>query len=272
MIVSTILNNSSSGTQKARKGSKVGKGGGRIGGGYHTIDYISALLICVGAAGFAYGGGGDNNTIDTTSSSKGSNLVSISSSSENNIIEHRWYGIALLSTAIACDALVPNIQQSLMTGSGVNSNSNGSGNGITAERIMINVNAVGTMGVLSYMLLGSYFSSSYTSHSSSSSSSSTTLSSTTLSSTIVYIIQNPNLLFHLIVMGLGLAFAVWSYTNLIRMKGSVVAVSVATLRKVFTVILSYVFFPKPVLITHVISGFVVLSGILIKLLSKRRGR
>ena len=85
-------------------------------------------------------------------------------------------------------------------------------------------------------------------------------------------IQNPNLLFHLIVMGLGLAVAVWSYTNLIRMKGSVVAVSVATLRKVFTVILSYVFFPKPVLITHVISGFVVLSGILIKLLSKRRGR
>ena len=73
------------------------------------------------------------------------------------------------------------------------------------------------------------------------------------------------------MMGLGLATAVLAYTKLIQVTDSVVAVQVATLRKVATVVLSYIVFPKPWLWIHVVgAGDLVLAGIVLGAYAKER--
>ena len=72
------------------------------------------------------------------------------------------------------------------------------------------------------------------------------------------------------MIGMSLALAVFSYTRLIKESGSVVAVGVATLRKVVTVILSYAVYPKPFTMTHAISSVLVLGGILLSSYAKQQ--
>ena len=73
----------------------------------------------------------------------------------------------------------------------------------------------------------------------------------------------PLLLPYLIMIGTCLSIAVYAYTRLIQESGSVFAVSIATLRKVATMILSYIVFPKPLSYLHMISGVFVLGGIML---------
>jgi solute carrier family 35 (adenosine 3'-phospho 5'-phosphosulfate transporter), member B3 len=69
-----------------------------------------------------------------------------------------------------------------------------------------------------------------------------------------------------------LSTAVLAYTRLIQASGSVVAVAVSTLRKVVTVTLSYIVFPKQLLTIHVVSGVAVLGGIVLSSYSSKQGR
>eukprot|EP00568_Trieres_chinensis_P011726 CAMPEP_0183316028 /NCGR_PEP_ID=MMETSP0160_2-20130417/53622_1 /TAXON_ID=2839 ORGANISM="Odontella Sinensis, Strain Grunow 1884" /NCGR_SAMPLE_ID=MMETSP0160_2 /ASSEMBLY_ACC=CAM_ASM_000250 /LENGTH=383 /DNA_ID=CAMNT_0025481723 /DNA_START=29 /DNA_END=1180 /DNA_ORIENTATION=+ len=202
---------------------------------YGGLDYISAGLLCAGAAGYSFGsgpaggGGGGGNTSAP--------------------------GIALLTASVICDALVPNLQQKLMappmpqspvsvsTGGGKEANSSG----LSAAALMVNVNAVGFAGLLLYMVL-----------------------SGSLVMSMQAALAGPALLLYLTLVGLGLSTAVLAYTRLIQGAGSVAAVAVATLRKVATVVLSYVIFPKALLRIHVISGLLVLGGVLLNTYSRQR--
>ena len=206
---------------------------------YGLLDYAGALFLCLGAAGYSYNSG---------SSSGGSE--------ENHT---SMYGISLLVISIICDALLPNLQQNLMTThnqnhflllpSTVNNQERESSKkqdggvvvpGLSAQAVMVNTNAVGFGSILIYMLL-----------------------SGSLVDAISTSITNPMLLFYLTCVGVGLSVAVLAYTKLIHASGSVVAVAVSTLRKVATVLLSYMLFPKPILQIHVFSGILVLTGVLI---------
>ena len=200
---------------------------------YGFLDYLGALFLCLGAAGYSY------------NSSRGSEEERHTS----------IYGISLLVISIICDSLLPNLQQNLMATHNENhflllpstmkkeSNDNDGGiivPGLSAQAVMVNTNAVGFGSILIYMLL-----------------------SGSLVDAISTSITHPMLLFYLTCVGVGLSLAVLAYTKLIHASGSVVAVAVSTLRKVATVLLSYMLFPKPILQIHVFSGMLVLVGVLI---------
>ena len=158
--------------------------------------------------------------------------------SSGNTSKSSAYGILLLTVSIFCDAMVPNLQKVLLSPSS-RSNNKQTGNGnLSATELMINTNAVGLAAVLIYMIVTGE-----------------------LSSTIQTCTEHPKLALYLFLVGLCLATAVLAYTKLIQVTDSVVAVTVATLRKVVTMVLSYVVFPKPLLRIHVLSGLSVLAGI-----------
>jgi len=204
---------------------------------YEPLDYLAAALLCAGAAGYGFGSGSDSKHSDSTK------------------------GIILLIVSILCDALVPNLQQRLMSprifpskiqlrmNRNNGSNESNGGLGLSAPALMVNVNAVGFCCLFLFMTLsGSLF------------------------SAIHYTVEHPMLLFYLMLVGLGLSTAVLSYTHLIKESGSVTAVAVSTMRKVFTVLLSYVIFPKALLPIHIVSGLLVLAGVLVQSFCKKRRR
>ena len=227
MIVSTIMN----GTSK-----------------YGALDYLSAVMLCAGAAGFSYGSG------------KGGKHQSDSS-----------FGILLLVVSITCDAIVPNFSQKLMAPPAYSplptteiatappkaspscciksKASDGGGLGLTAAELMANVNGVGFIALLAYMLV-----------------------SGSLLSTFQTAASSPMLLFYLTSIGLGLSTAVLAYNKLIKGAGPVAAVAVATLRKVATILLSYIIFPKALMGIHIVSGLLVLCGIALSSYTRMRTR
>jgi drug/metabolite transporter (DMT)-like permease len=186
---------------------------------YTGMEYVAALWVCVGAAGFSYNSG--NNPHGT----------------ETNDTIQSTPGLLLLSVSIVCDAIVPNYQKALLNG------------GLSANQLMINVNAVGLAALGTYMALTGE-----------------------LRSVAETATEHPWLLLYLTCVGLGLATAVWAYTKLIQATSSVVAVGVSTLRKVATILLSYIFFPKRLLTIHVVSGCLVLAGIILSFVAKDKLR
>jgi adenosine 3'-phospho 5'-phosphosulfate transporter B3 len=112
---------------------------------------------------------------------------------------------------------------------------------------MTNANAVGCVGVFTYMLL-----------------------SGALSDATRAALAAPRLVVYLTIIGLSLSTAIFAYTRLIKEAGSVVAVGVATLRKVVTVILSYIVFPKQFSQLHLFSSLLVLSGIILSSHAKQK--
>jgi adenosine 3'-phospho 5'-phosphosulfate transporter B3 len=179
---------------------------------YGWLDYLAALLLCVGAAGYA---------MDS----------SVSHGPVNNAVP----GLVLLIISILCDALVPNLQQQFMTPP----------DALSATELMVNVNAVGFSGLLVYMLAMGQ-----------------------LMEGIRTCLEFPRLMVYLTLVGLGLSTAVLAYTRLIQTSGSVAAVAVATLRKVATIVLSYIVFPKPLLAMHIAAGLAVLAGVLLSTVKK----
>lgn len=226
---------------------------------YGTHDYVAALMLCAGAAGYSYGSGGGSKAQSTS-----------------------WPGLALLLVSIFCDALVPNFQQMLMTkpsdtyessskseemkelpqyitvdsdmsqekhaaNANETSGTTKQSQGVSAAELMVNVNAIGFVGLSLYMG-----------------------ASGELSAAVATAALHPRLVMYLTMVGVGLSTAVFAYTRLIQASGSVVAVAVATLRKVATVVLSYVVFPKPLLGIHVVSGLLVLGGVVLSTVAKQR--
>lgn len=200
---------------------------------YSVLEYVAALLLCMGAAGYSIGPGGNDQDRND-----------------------QWQGIALLLISVLCDAIVPNLQQSLMAPtasssgpvpSANNNNSSNSNKQLTAAELMVNTNAVGFIGLLFYTQMAGH-----------------------LVPAITAFIQHPRLVVYLTFVGMGLGCAVLAYTRLIKASGSVVAVAVATLRKVVTMVLSYLVFPKPFSRIHVLSGLLVLAGIFLSTHAKER--
>lgn len=207
---------------------------------YGPLDYLAAFLLCIGAAGYSYNSGRSDEDKQTS-----------------------LYGISLLLVSIVCDAFLPNLQEKLMSSHYTNQwlllhlthqNANADkqmstniNNGLSAQAIMVNTNAIGFGTILIYMFL-----------------------SGSLAEAIATAMINPKLLFYLICVGVGLSTSVLAYTKLIQASGSVIAVAVSTLRKVATVLLSYILFPKPILSIHVFSGILVLAGVLIGTFCRKR--
>lgn len=186
---------------------------------YGGMDYVAALFLCVGAAGYGYKSGSGNDEMKRTS----------------------WYGIFLLTISIVCDALLPNMQEKLMMPSATDSNGskeNSQQQGLSAAAVMVNTNAVGFGALLIYMIL-----------------------SGSLIKSIATALTDPHLALYLLCVGLCLSTAVLAYTKLVKTQGSVVAVAVSTFRKIATVMLSYVIFPKPLTRIHIVSGLFVLVGV-----------
>lgn len=195
---------------------------------YKWLDYLAATFLCLGAAGYAY---------DTGSTSE---------------VSDSYIGIVLLLCSILCDSIVPNFQQRLMQSNDTkhtsslptnNNNSsstnsketpNNNNNGLSALALMFNMNSIGFITLLFYLVLSRS-----------------------------QISISPLFLFYLSLIGLSLSTAVLAYTKLIKMSGSVLAVTVSTLRKVATVFLSYIIFPKQLLPIHFVSGLFVLVGLIL---------
>ena len=144
-------------------------------------------------------------------------------------------GIALLVCAVSCDAFVPNIQQLIM-------------NHATAEEVMTNSNLVGLIGVSLYMLLHG-----------------------DLGDVVeVLSIQGSGMLmFSLAGVGMLLAGSVYCYTKLIKEAGPVIAVGVATIRKVASIICTYVVFPKPLSPMEVLAICIIVTGIVFELVKAK---
>jgi solute carrier family 35 (adenosine 3'-phospho 5'-phosphosulfate transporter), member B3 len=220
---------------------------------YGRLEYLAATLLCAGAAGYGFGE---------------------SLGKKSNQEDESYWGILLLCTSVFCDAFTPNIQQRLMApvaSTNINNDHDratsssiswqhrlhrlqqsilppgGAGLGVSASTLMTNANFVGGIGILLYM----------------------TVTGALVEAMGVAFVE-PRLFLLLTVIGVSLAMAVFSYTRLIQASGSVVAVGVATLRKVVTVILSYVFYPKPFSTVHAVSSLLVLGGVLLSSYAKQR--
>ena len=249
---------------------------GRVGKKYTAYEYASAVLLCIGAIGFCVSPtdfkGDDNaqeNTEDVT---------------EDVTLGSHWIGISLLATSVVCDALVPNIQQQLMKGTAVRKirpqslpsskdsdvedissemmknlidtddshaanqkQKETKSDGISSQALLVNTNSIGfTLLVLSTILGRSFL------------------------SIISYLVTHPPFLILHVSVGMGLGTAVLAYTELIRRSGPAVAVAVATLRKVVTILLSYIIFPKPMTGLHLISAGLVVLGLGLSYYGRKR--
>lgn len=84
--------------------------------------------------------------------------------------------------------------------------------------------------------------------------------------------QNTKFFFLLNLVGSLQAVAVFAYTKLIDSSGSVMAVFVATLRKIVTVFLSYLIYPKPLENIHILGGCSVFIGVMINSYNKSKNK
>ena len=148
------------------------------------------------------------------------------------------WGCLLLLLSVVCDSLLPNIQKRMMSKA-------------SPEEVMVNTNLVGMVGMLAYMCV-------FSDH---------------LDSICAYFAMDDDmklvLLLQLSIVGSSLGFAVLCYTSLIHETGPVVAVTVSTMRKVVTMVLSYVIFSKALNWTDLAALVLIGLGIFVENFSKR---
>jgi len=180
---------------------------------FTMVDYCSAILLCLGSAGFALNSG----------------RVEVDEKGVEKLRENLWFGLLLLTTASFADALVPNLQQKVMKA------------GASAEMVALRVNSIGAAWVFVFLFVsGAVYEWAFT-----------------------IFAQTPELFILMLTGSATLGIAVLAYTMLIREAGSVVAVAIATARKVLTLTLSYVVFPgdgKTFGMSHAISALAVALG------------
>ena len=109
--------------------------------------------------------------------------------------------------------------------------------GLSSQSLMVNTNSVG----FSCLLLSSLVTSSFV-------------------PIVKHLVENRHSALMHLTVGCGLGAAVMSYMEIIKRSGSAVAVATATLRKIATVILSYIVFPKQMTLTHAVSAVLVAGG------------
>jgi len=123
------------------------------------------------------------------------------------------------------------------------------GGGLSPMALMVNINSIG----FTLLLVSTIFRSAFL-------------------PIVSFIAAHPHFLALHLTVGMGLGTAVLAYMQLIKRSGPAVAVAVATLRKVVTVVLSYIIFPKPMTGMHAISVALVGGGLLVGYVGKgKRG-
>lgn len=201
---------------------------------FSTVDYISAALLCAGAAGFAWNSGKVNNSnspdsLDSVGKEKTD--VRIESDNDNDDLENEsktaaFIGVTLLIISVFADAFLSNTQQYLMR------------KGMSAHDLMIQINTIGaTVLFLALVATGE------------------------LAALIDYCLSHISLVYYIALGASCTGVGIFSYMLLIRDAGSVIAVTVATLRKVFTVMISFLLFPKSFTIRHLFSSMAVFIGL-----------
>jgi adenosine 3'-phospho 5'-phosphosulfate transporter B3 len=136
-------------------------------------------------------------------------------------------GIAFLFSSMMCDALATNTQQSLMQRSKVH-----------PLVMMLRLNLCGML--VSILVI---------------------LCSGKIGTAATLILARPQVLGYMAGVGGCIAVGVWANTQLIHESGSVVAVGVATVRKVVTMVLSYIIYPKPLQWMHVVGIVLMACGL-----------
>lgn len=163
-------------------------------------------------------------------------------SSSNDILGHyatlsnTAIGVILLLCSVFADSFVANMQQSLMQ------------QGHSPESMMIKVNVIGIAFSLGCAVISGH-----------------------VAEYISFLSAEPKLLGLLFSLAALLGVGIWCYTKLIEQVGSVSTVAVSTLRKVVTIILSYMWFPKPFDAQQGGSLMLVLTGMVLQVYSKTRG-
>lgn len=138
-------------------------------------------------------------------------------------------GVGLLVAAVTCDAFLPNVQKRML-------------NSVSPEELMVNSNLLGFL--LSFLFM---------------------LGSGSVHDVVRVLVTTEtydSLRLGTALAGIGacLASAVLCYTHLIKEAGPVFAVGVATLRKVVTLVLSYVVFPKPLSVMEMAALGLIAAG------------
>lgn len=88
---------------------------------------------------------------------------------------------------------------------------------------------------------------------------------------IEYCATVPNIYIPLVLCGTLSYFALSFITTIVQEFGTVVCVMTTSCRKVFTVVLSYIFFPKQLVLNHFIGGFIMTIAISVEAYVKTRG-
>lgn len=137
-------------------------------------------------------------------------------------------GIAFLGSSVMCDAMSSNTQQRLMQKSHV-----------PPLIMMMWLNFCGM--AISVIIIAC---------------------SGKLHSAVKLLGQQPSIIGYMAGVGGCIAVGVWANTQLIHESGSVVAVGVATVRKMVTMILSYIIYPKPFGWMHALGAILMVLGLI----------
>ena len=157
----------------------------------------------------------------------------------NKAASPKFDGISLTigGLALLVDSLVGNNQEKMMKNEGV-----------TSSEVVQFMNIFGFSYCLVYSVLsGNVFQS------------------------IAFASTKPNIYVPLVLCGTFSFFALSFITTIVQEFGTVVCVMTTSCRKVFTVVLSYVFFPKVLVFNHFVGGFIMTVAIAIEVYVKTRG-
>jgi len=197
---------------------------------FTAVDYLGALLLCAGAAGFALASGKTLAEAVANEADDGLPIPDVPDalSLVSPVASRAWLGLVMLTMATTADALVPNLQQRTMR------------EGVGAEQLAFSVNAFGALAIATAIVL----------------------TGGVEVWTDVWAADMTT--FYLMVLGGACTgVGVMCYTFLIVEAGSVVAVVVSTMRKVVTILLSFVLLPsagKAFSGVHAVSTVLVVAG------------
>ncbi|XP_050301317.1 adenosine 3'-phospho 5'-phosphosulfate transporter 2 [Anthonomus grandis grandis] len=178
---------------------------------YGPLDFLAALLMCVGLTLFTLADSKVQPNFNTT-------------------------GITMISLALLCDAIIGNVQEKNMKAYGAPN----------AEVVLYSY-ALGFVYIFAVMLLTG-----------------------DLVAGVKFFGEKPY-----ITYGYAFIFSVTGYLGiqvvltLVRTTGAFAAVTVTTMRKAVTIVISFIFFSKPFTIQYLWSGFIVIGGIYLNLFSKK---
>lgn len=148
-----------------------------------------------------------------------------------------WLSLLIGGFALLVDSLVGNNQEKMMKHDGV-----------SATEVVQYMNLFGFGYCMAFVLLsGNVFKS------------------------IEYCSTVPTIYIPLVLCGTLSFFALSFITTIVQEFGTVVCVMTTSCRKVFTVVLSYFFFPKTLVFNHYLGGVIMSIGILVEVYVKSRG-